>query len=112
MTPLTRGMIRRSHLIDDDALADLPLVSTHEQPQDSPQEYECGCVAITRVTDRDTRRGEKPFEMRLAIPCGTDACEAPSRSICSHEHRVHPLGGGLFVCFACWAGLLFGRARR
>lgn len=108
---ITRDLVRRSHLIDDELLADLPLVSTHESPQDSPQEYECGCVAITRVTDRDRRRGEPPFEMRLAISCGTPTCEAPSRSICSHERRNHPLGGGIFVCFECWARLLFGGRR-
>lgn len=29
--------------------------------------------------------------------------------ICDHEHRIHALGGGMFVCFACWLRLLVGR---
>lgn len=57
----------------------MPEVSRHNEPQVSPQEYECGCVAITRITDRDCRtwRGfdEKPFEMRLAMPCNGATCE-------------------------------------
>lgn len=105
---LTRDMVDRAYLLDDEVLADLPLISTHAEPQLSPQEYACGCVAITRVTDRDLRRGEKPFEMRLAIACGADACETPSRSICSHERRNHYLGGGFHVCFECWTRVLFG----
>lgn len=28
--------------------------------------------------------------------------------ICTHEHRIHPLGAGMFVCFACWVRLLLG----
>lgn len=63
--------------LPDDVLAALPEVSRHDEPQDSPQEYECGCVAITRITDRDYRRHEKPFEMRLAIPCNSPSCELP-----------------------------------
>lgn len=105
---LTRDMVRRAYLLDDDVLTELPLISTHTAPQDSPQEYECGCIAVTRITDRDTRNGERPFEMRLAITCGTKECEAANRAICSHEYRTHYLGGGLYVCFRCWAGLLLG----
>ena len=107
---LTRDVVNRAHLLDDEVLADLPLITTHDRPQDSPQEYECGCVAITRITDRDAQRGELPFEMRLAIPCGKGfECVVPSLAICSHENRVHYLGGGIYVCFKCWAQLLFGR---
>lgn len=29
--------------------------------------------------------------------------------ICQHEHRIHPLGAGIYVCFACWCRLLLGR---
>ncbi len=108
---LTRDMVDRSYLLDDEVLAELPLISTHEEPQLGPQEYECGCVAVTRITDRDTRRGEKPFEMRLAIACGTVECQTPSKTICSHEDRIHYLGGGLWVCFQCWARLLLGGRR-
>lgn len=61
--------------VPDDILEAMPEVSRHNAPQDSPQEHECGCVAITRITDRDYRYGEKPFEMRLAIPCDGTACE-------------------------------------
>jgi len=71
------------HLVDtgqvpDDILAALPEVSRHNTPQIDPQEYECGCVVMTRITDRDCRTwlgyDEKPFEMRLVLPCngGTD----------------------------------------
>jgi len=65
--------------IPDDILEALPELSRHDVPQLSPQEYECGCVAITHVTDRDGRtwlgHDEKPFEMRLALPCDGTACE-------------------------------------
>jgi hypothetical protein len=61
--------------VPDDILEAMPEVSRHNAPQDSPQEHECGCVAITQITDRDYRHNEKPFEMRLAIPCDGTACE-------------------------------------
>lgn len=65
--------------VPDDILEAMPEVSRHNDPQVSPQEYECGCVTVTRITDRDGRtwRGfdEKPFEMRLAIPCEDAACK-------------------------------------
>ncbi|HSX23224.1 MAG TPA: hypothetical protein VLE97_10675 [Gaiellaceae bacterium] len=66
--------------VPDDILAAMPEVSRHNDPQVSPQQYECGCVAVTRITDRDCRTwlgyDEKPFEMRLALPCdGGSACE-------------------------------------
>lgn len=61
--------------IPDEEMAAMPEISRHDHPQVAPQEYECGCVAVTRVTDRDSRRGEEPFEMRLAVPCGTTGCE-------------------------------------
>jgi hypothetical protein len=65
--------------VPDDILEAMPEVSRDNDPQVSPQEYECGCVAVTRITDRDGRtwRGcdEKPFEMRLAIPCEGTTCE-------------------------------------
>jgi hypothetical protein len=70
-----RDAVRRYWLLEDDELAAMPEVSRHNEPQVDPQEYDCGCVTITRVTDRDTRRDERPFEMRLAIPCGTESCE-------------------------------------
>ena len=61
----------------DSALAGRPLVSTHNSPQPSPQEWDCGCITAVRVTDRDFLRGEQPFEMRLAIACGKPDCEVP-----------------------------------
>ena len=60
--------------VPDDILEAMPEVSRNNRPQTSPQEYECGCVAVTRVTDRDGRYHEEPFEMRLAIPCEGTAC--------------------------------------
>jgi len=65
--------------VPDDILEAMPEVSRHNDPQISPQEYECGCVAMTRITDRDCRTwlgyDDKPFEMRLAIPCDGTTCE-------------------------------------
>jgi len=63
-----------SHEIPDDILAAMPEISRHNEPQDSPQEYPCGCVAVTHITDRDYRRHEEPFEMRLALPCDEIVC--------------------------------------
>ncbi len=76
-TILTRDQIARGvHVgLADELLAQLPEISRHNEPQISPQEYACGCVAITHITDRDLRRNEQPFEMRLAIICETEACE-------------------------------------
>lgn len=74
-----RGLVATGQ-IPDDILETMPEVSRHNQPQDSPQEYECGCVTVTRITDRDYRHNEDPFEMRLAIPCAGATCElAPLR---------------------------------
>jgi len=70
-----RDLIAREWLIRDEDLVAMPEISRHDDPQISPQEYECGCVAVTRITDRDARRGEQPFEMRLALPCGREDCE-------------------------------------
>ena len=65
--------------VPDNILETLPEVSRHNEPEIGPQEYECGCVAMTRITDRDCRTwcgyDEKPFEMRLAIPCDSASCE-------------------------------------
>lgn len=63
--------------VPDNILEAMPEVSRHNSPQESPQEYECGCVAITRITDRDYRYKEEPFEMRLAIPCQDRRCRLP-----------------------------------
>jgi len=65
--------------VPDDILETMPEVSRHNDPQVSPQEYECGCVTMTRVTDRNgcswIGRLEEPFEMRLALPCDGARCE-------------------------------------
>ena len=61
--------------VPDDILEAMLEISRHNEPQISPQEYECGCVAITRITDREYRQGDKPFEMRLALPCNGAHCE-------------------------------------
>jgi hypothetical protein len=65
--------------VPDEILEAMPEVSRHNEPQIGPQEYACGCVAMTRVTDRNgsSWRGrlEEPFEMRLAWPCDGTACE-------------------------------------
>lgn len=77
---LTRDQVHRSYNLDDETLAALPEIARHDRPQPSPQEYECGCVAIARVTDRDSRdRDSKPFEMVLAIPCDrpVELCSLP-----------------------------------
>lgn len=66
--------------IPDEVLAAMPEISRHDEPQISPQQYECGCVAVTRITDRNGCSWlgplEAPFEMRLALPCqGGPRCE-------------------------------------
>ena len=65
--------------VPDEVLEAMPEVSRHNEPQISPLEYECGCVVMTRVTDRNgcSRLGrlEEPFEMRLALPCDGVTCE-------------------------------------
>jgi hypothetical protein len=68
--------LRHWWTLSDEDLAALPEVSRHDEPQVSPQEYDCGCITVTRVTDRDARRGERPFEMRLIAPCGDPSCRA------------------------------------
>lgn len=56
----------------------MPEVSRSNETQIGPQEYECGCVAIVHVTDRDVFAREQPFEMRLAKPCdGSCRCTLP-----------------------------------
>jgi hypothetical protein len=67
----------RGGIPPQDELATAPVVSRHNEPQPSPQLWDCGCVTAVYVTDRDYRDGERPFEMRLIHPCGTDACELP-----------------------------------
>jgi hypothetical protein len=65
--------------VPDEILEAMPEVSRHNDPQVSPQEWECGCVTMTRITDRNgaSWRGclEEPFEMRLALLCDGTACE-------------------------------------
>ena len=75
MSFLTRHDVNWYWALDDEIVAALPEVSRHNEPQIGPQEYDCGCVTIVRVTDRDYRRNEEPFEMRLAIKCASTACE-------------------------------------
>lgn len=69
--------------VPDDILEAMPEVSRDNNPQISPQEYECGCVTVTRITDRDGRTwlgyDEKPFEMRLAMPCEEAECEVKAK---------------------------------
>ena len=76
--------------VPDDILETMPEVSRHNHPQDSPQEHECGCVTITRITDRDYRHNEEPFEMRLAIPCaGTAWAQAARAALKLANRREH-----------------------
>ena len=76
-----RRLVEVPFSIPDAILDAMPEVSRHNEPQVAPQEYECGCVALTRITDRDGRTwlgyDGKPFEMRLALPCDGTACEIP-----------------------------------
>lgn len=58
----------------EDALERAPVVSRHNWPQPSPQEWDCGCVTATYVTDRDASAREQPFEMRLAHKCSSGLC--------------------------------------
>lgn len=34
----------------------------------------------------------------------------PGAHICAHDHRIHYLGGGLWVCFSCWTRGVIPRA--
>lgn len=64
-----------------------PVVSEHRHPQPSPQEWECGCVTRTYVTDRDFLQGESPFEMRLVRACLTPACEVMPLILARDDER-------------------------
>jgi hypothetical protein len=44
-------------------------------------------------------------ERKLKIAVADD----PGLILCGHAHRNHYLGGGLKVCFECWARMLMGR---
>lgn len=66
-------MLRQEDLIGK------PALSKHNEPQHTPQEYDCGCVTAVYVTHRDYRYGQKPFELRLAVYCDTDSCQIRQR---------------------------------
>jgi hypothetical protein len=68
-----RQLVASGH-VPDEILEAMPEISRHNRPQPSPQEFDCGCVAVVRVTDRDVRYDEEPFEMRLALPCDGTKC--------------------------------------
>lgn len=78
--------------VPDNILEALPEVSRHNSPQISPQEYECGCVTMTRITDRDGRtwlgHDEKPFEMRLVLSCESANCALSHLQTAKH-HALH-----------------------
>jgi hypothetical protein len=44
----------------------------------------------------------------------TDKTADPGAAICpvSHQHRIHYLGGGMRVCFECFAKLFTGGTRK
>lgn len=69
--------------VPDEILQAMPEISRHDSPQCGPQEYECGCVAVVRVTDRDVWHGEKPFELRLAFPCDGTKCSRREVLMCA-----------------------------
>lgn len=63
-------------------LSDAPVVSKHPYPQPSPQEWDCGCITATWITDRDAMtEGEDPFEMRLAHRCDGTDCQLPTEVV-------------------------------
>lgn len=43
-------------------------------------------------------------EARITSQIGDD----PGLAICEHDPRDHYLGGGIKICFACWAKLIVG----
>ena len=49
---------------------------------------------------------------RERSPRLADVGSDPGARICGHDNRKHYLGGGLWVCFSCWAKLLIGGRRR
>jgi hypothetical protein len=76
-----------------ETLAALPLVSVHNSPQPSPQQYDCGCVTAVHVTDRDFLNGERPFEMRLVESCDRSDCELRQDAClhCDRDASEHPV---------------------
>lgn len=84
--------------VPDDILEAMPEVARFNEPQITPQEYECGCVTMVRVTDRNgcswLGRLEEPFEMRLALPCDGTSCEREAQHLARiAEARPTELGG-------------------
>jgi len=61
-----------------------PVVSRHDTPQVSPQEWDCGCVTAAYVTDDDVLYGGKPFQMRLLTYCG-----GAEKRTCGIASRLH-----------------------
>ena len=86
-------LIAVSPCIPDDILDAMPEISRSNDPYISPQQYECGCVAVTRITDRDGRtwlgKDEKPFEMRLAQPCDGTNCEVPASRELAKKYEAY-----------------------
>jgi len=60
--------------VPDEIVEMFPLVRRYNCPQISPQEWDCGCVAVLRITGEDARCGGQPFELRLAAVCGGVGC--------------------------------------
>jgi hypothetical protein len=51
----------------------------------------------------------KAMKMKMTKPPDDND---PGALLCGHEHRIHYLGGGIWVCFACWAKALLGGGRK
>lgn len=68
-------------------LAEALVVSRHDRPQPSPQEWECGCVTAVYITDADALAGGRPFEMRLAVKCTSGRCAIRRMALDAVLHR-------------------------
>jgi hypothetical protein len=63
-----------------------------------------GCTKEFSSSPRAHGREYDDEEKKLCAEIADD----PGLVVCQHENRTHPLGGGIFVCFECWARLLLG----
>jgi hypothetical protein len=68
-------------------IEDAPIVSCYDDPQPTPQEWVCGCVTATYITDRDGLRGGRPFEMRLVDRCQSSRCRVRRALLDGLLHR-------------------------
>ena len=69
--------------------------------------------AVDRRLGYTMEHAPYPFSYRALYDLEEDRLRAeianPGLRLCRHDHRIHSLGGGQFVCFSCWSRLLTGK---